>query len=115
MSSARLLLIALVLFASTAQNFLTQSHIHPVSRDRAGVALQLSDAPAKPGNLPVGDDSQNCQLCKEFAQSGQFLGGTWLAFALPAQLVSSLETGIISKWIATYASFRWNSRAPPRH
>lgn len=113
--SLRVTIVALVLFAFTTLNFLTQSHIHPASNEQSAAALHLKNGPAKPGNLPLGDDSMNCPLCKEILQSGQFFGSAWLVFALPAHVVSSFEIGSISKPRTTQSSFRWNSRAPPHH
>jgi len=114
-SPVRLLLVAFVLLAFSVQSFLTQSHIHPISHDRAAVALHLNFGPAKPGNLPLGDDSMNCSLCKEILQSGHFLGTALIVLALPAQVVSSFETAKAPEPLTTHTSFRWNSRAPPRH
>jgi hypothetical protein len=113
-SPVRLLLVAFVLLAFSVQSFLTQSHVHPIIHDRAAVALHLNIGPAKPGNLPLGDDSMNCSLCKEILQSGHFLGSALLVFALPAQVVSAFETAKIPEPPTTHTSFRWNSRAPPR-
>lgn len=110
---ARLLLVFALLFAFTIQSFVTETHIHPAGYGQPTLLQHPLGGADKPANLPSGDDSSNCPLCKEISLGGQFVGPGWLVLAVPVQPVSLLNAIAVSLPPAIHAPFRWRSRAPP--
>jgi len=111
----RLLVIAFMLLAFSLQSYVAQTHFHQAVFGQSASAQALGDAPAKPANLPVNDDSMNCPLCKEILQSAHFVGTAWLVLAAPIQTSLPLQKVVIHRPRLEVAAFPWRSRAPPRH
>ena len=120
MSSARLILTFVTLFAFGLQSYLTQTHIHhpPVIGQLALAGdIPMTGEPAKsPGDTdkyPANQDPANCPLCQEIALAGYFVAPAAVLLVLPtAAAVATFDFAEITL-PSRAPSHNWQGRAPP--
>jgi hypothetical protein len=109
------------------QSYVTQTHIHPLTRPAAtanALASFHSDTSVKADKvahrtpsrdrLPADDDPAKCPLCQAVGHAGQFVWPHAAVFILPqlAAAIVPVSTAILR--IPEPQSHDWQGRAPPR-
>lgn len=116
MSSARLILTFVALFAFTVQSYLTQTHIHhPQAIGLAG-DVGAAGEPAKNSTdkYPANQDPANCPLCQEIMHAGHVVIPAATLLVLPSYAAFNVIvfTEVITPFRAP--SHIWQGRAPPK-
>ncbi len=117
MSSARLILTFVALFAFTVQSYLTQTHIHippaiALAGDIGAKAPVSEPAKDSKDRYPANQDPANCPICQEIMHAGQLVMPVML-LVLPSAVAFAFPV-----FIETVTHFRapshiWQGRAPP--
>ena len=114
---ARLAITLFALLAFTLQSYVTQTHIHGITRDSiAAATLAVDKNPAEkqqPNKFPPGDDPANCPICQQILHSGSYVPPSAATLLLPTVAASITPIVIDIKTIAQASSHSWKSRAPP--
>lgn len=105
--------VLFVAMAFALQSYITQTHIHGLSRDFGAIAkIATTKAPGQ-DKTPAGNDQTECQLCQAITHSGVFVAAATLTLHLPFSWVKMVPL-VFSARVDSYASaHNWQSRAPP--
>ena len=113
-ASRRTLLVLACLLSFALQNFVAQTHIHPlVLSHHAAAAVNHAGTPA-PNKNKTGQDDLACPACQAAALVGLVLGPTGLLLFLPG--VSHSVAPVLEQSEAPQQSpaHAWRSRGPPQ-
>lgn len=105
-----------VLFAFTAQSFVSQTHQH---FGPGGLSLGTLAAtpvePQSPDGSPQPDLPSHCAICRAVAHAGDYLLPTPVLVAAPAERTAWVEIATRAVPSRILRSHAWRSRAPPIH
>ena len=109
----RTLLVLVCLLTFALQNFVAQTHIHPLL-SRAAVAAVQADAPAPAGksNKPSQDDL-SCPACQAAALVGLVLGPSGLLLTLSGVSHAIAPIPLLLLPAPEPPTYVWRRRGPP--
>ncbi len=114
-SARRVCVTLILLLAFTLQAFITQTHVHRATSDRAPIGHVVGQTSATAA-AHKSDEAIACPFCQAMLVAGAFFTPAPTILSTPASLAVALAPPLISVGRTTAAaSFSWRSRAPPHH